>query len=58
MKKIYSTAGRKKGIKTSHSNKNKLRRRKFGIIERSFERPAPEPSPFIKITETENGKTI
>lgn len=58
MKKIYSTAGRKKGVKTSHSNKNKLRRRKFGIIERSFERPAPEPSPFIKITETENGKTI
>lgn len=58
MKKIYSTAGRKKGVKTSCTNKNKLRKRKFGIIERSFERTAPEPSPFIKITETENGKTI
>lgn len=58
MKKIYSQAGKRKGVKTSHSSKNKLRRKQYGILMRSIERPAPEPSHLIKVTETENGKTI
>lgn len=58
MKKIYSQAGKRKGVKTSYSNKNKLHRRQYGILIRSIERPAPEPSHLIKVTETENGKTI
>lgn len=58
MKKIYSQAGRKKGVKNSYSSKNKLRRKQYGILIRSIERPAPEPSHLIKVTETENGKTI
>lgn len=58
MKKIYSKAGKRKGVKTSCSNKNKLRRKQYGIFMRSIEHPAPEPSHLIKVTETENGKTI
>ena len=58
MKKIYSQAGKRKGVKTSCSNKNKLYRKQYGILIRSIERPAPEPSHLIKVTETENGKTI
>lgn len=58
MKKIYSQAGKRKGVKTSHSSKNKLRRKQYGILMRSIERPAPEPSHLIKVTETENGKII
>lgn len=58
MKKIYSIAGRKKGIKTSCTNKSKIRRKKHDLYMRSIERPAPEPSHLIKVTETENGKTV
>lgn len=58
MKKIYSQAGKRKGVKTNYSNKNKLRRKQYGILMRSIERPAPEPSHLIEVTKTENGKTI
>lgn len=57
MKKIYAkTAGKTK--KMSCSNKNKSRRKAHGILMRSIERPAPEPSKLIKVIKTKNGKTV
>lgn len=58
MKKIHSIAGRKKGIKNSRTNKNKIRRKEYDLFMRLIKRPTPEPSHLIKITKTENGKTI
>lgn len=54
MKKKLHITGRKKGVKTSHSNKKKLQKRLNDIYMRSIEHTEPGPSKFIK--KDENGK--